>query len=218
VIRVDFSVPSEFEEMPLDMDFDTAWATVNARSTAASLAPEAEQQPRAEMARTLQRISRLLAEVGVVYTANCLWSVEGETSIGSLAVAVVDFPYGADPATAVRGTLRGILDSRREGWAASVIDAPCGQAAVFTGSQIYVLPAVFSPSGEELKVLTAQFHAIIPIPPKAGGGGQRMCLVAFSTPQIAHWERCYAPIMATVLRSLHFTVEDESNTRDGLEL
>lgn len=218
MIRVDFSVPSEFEEMPLDMDFDTAWATVNARSTSASLTPETEQQPPAEMARTLQQISRLLAEAGVVYTANCLRSVEGETSIGSLAVAVVDFPYGDDPATAVRGTLRGILDSRRGGWAASVIDAPCGQAAVFTGSQIYVLPAVFSPSGEELKVLTAQFHAIIPIPPKAGGGGQHMCLVAFSTPQIAHWERCYAPIMATVLRSLHFTVEDESNTRDELEL
>ena len=218
MIRVDFSVPSEFEEMPLDMDFDTAWATVNARSTSTSLAPEGEQKPRAEMARTLQRISRLLAEVGVVYIANCLQSVEGETSIGSLAVAVVDFPYDDDPVTAVRGTLRGILDSRSEGWAASVIDAPCGQAAVFTGSQIYVLPAAFSPSGEELKILTAQFHAIIPIPSKAGAGGQRMCLVAFSTPQIAHWERCYAPIMATVLRSLHFTEEAASNTRDGLEL
>ncbi|MGW1052027.1 hypothetical protein [Streptomyces sp. NPDC002521] len=192
------------------MDFDTAWAEVNTRSACESLAPDAEQQ-RAEMARTLQRISRFLQQAGVVYAANCLHSFEGELSLGSLAVAVADFSYGDDAGTAVRGTVRGILDSRGEGWTASVIDAPCGQAAVFTGGQSYVLPPVFSPSGEEIEVLTAQFHAIVPIPPQAGGHGQRMCLLAFSTPQITHWEKCYAPIMATVLRSLRFTQDDSAD-------
>ncbi|MGW2651535.1 hypothetical protein ACWC2T_43350 [Streptomyces sp. NPDC001393] len=215
MIRVDFSVPAEFEEVPLGMDFDSAWAEVNARNACESLASDAEQRQRAEMARTLQRISRFLQEAGVVYAANCLHSFEGEISLGSLAVAVVDFPYGEDVATAVRGTLRGVLDSRGSGWTASVIDAPCGQAAVFTGGQSYVLPSVFSPIGEEIEVLTAQFHAIVPIPPEAGGDGQRMCLLAFSTPQITHWEKCYAPIMATALRSLRFTQDDPADAPDS---
>jgi hypothetical protein len=213
VIRVEFSIPSEFEEVPLGIDFDTAWAEVNTRSACESSAPDAEQQ-RAEMACTLQRISRFLQQAGVVYAANCLHSFGGELSLGSLAVAVMEFPYGEDVATAVRGTLRGVLDSRGDGWTASVIDAPCGQAAVFIGGQSYVLPPVFSPSGAEIEVLTAQFHAIVPIPPEAGGHGQRMCLLAFSTPQTTHWEKCYAPIMATILRSLRFTQEDPADAPD----
>ncbi|MFI0962504.1 hypothetical protein ACH4S8_14045 [Streptomyces sp. NPDC021080] len=36
-----------------------------------------------------------------------------------------------------------------------------------------------------------------------------MCLMAFSTPQVTHWERCYAPVMAGVLRSLRFTEDGQ---------
>ncbi|WP_151479359.1 hypothetical protein [Streptomyces albicerus] len=190
------------------MDFEAAWAEVNTRSAhgymAAGTDKETDQQSLTEMARTLQRISRFLDEVGVVYAANCLHSFEGEVSLGSLTVAVVDYSYGGDAATAARGTLRGVLESRGEGWTGSVIDAPCGQAAVFTGGQSYVLPPAFSPNGEEIEVLTAQFHAMIPVPLEVGDE-QRMCLVAFSTPQVTHWEKCYAPLMANVLRSLRFT-------------
>jgi hypothetical protein len=214
-MRVDFSVPAEFEEVPLGMDFDAAWAEVNARSAYGSLTAETGQQQLTEMARTLQRISRILAQTGVVYAANCLHSFQGEISLGSLAVAVVDYSYGDDPATAARGTLRGVLESRGAGWTGSVIDAPCGQAVVFTGGQSYVLPPVFSPNGEEIEVLTAQFHAMIPVPPGAGGG-RRMCLMAFSTPQITHWEKCYAPIMASVLRSLQFT--DDGQDSDDADI
>lgn len=204
VIRVDFSVPSEFEEMPLGMDFDAAWAEMNTRSVHGSLTAETDQQSLTELARTLQRISCFLDEVGVVYAANCLHSFEGEISLGSLTVAFVDYSYGDDAATAARGTLHGVLESRGEGWTGSVIDAPCGQAAVFTGGQSYVLPPAFSPNGEDIEVLTAQFHAVIPVPLEVGNK-QRMCLVAFSTPQVTHWEKCYAPIMVNVLRSLRFT-------------
>ncbi|MFJ6833876.1 hypothetical protein [Streptomyces sp. NPDC091209] len=93
-----------------------------------------------------------------------------------------------------------------------MIDAPCGKAAVFTGGQSHVLPPTFSPTGEQIEVLTAEFHAMIPVVSE-GGGEQRMCLIAFSTPQITHWERCYAPVMAGVLRSLRFT-EGEQNSAD----
>ncbi|MGW7407361.1 hypothetical protein ACWGI9_27205 [Streptomyces sp. NPDC054833] len=151
----------------------------------------------------------------MVYAANCLHSFEGEVSLGSLAVAVVDYSYGDNAATAARGSLRGILDSRGDGWTGSVIDAPCGQAAVLTGGQSYVLPPAFSPTGEETEILTAQFHAVIPVPQRVGDG-QRMCLMAFSTPQITHWEKCYAPIMAHVLRSLRFTEESQGDGSDDV--
>jgi hypothetical protein len=216
VIRIDFSVPAEFEEVPLGMDFDAAWAEVNIRSARGSLTADADQQSLTEMARTLHRTSRFLDEVGVVYAANCLHSFEGRLSLGSLAVAVVDYSYGGDAATAARGTLRGVLESRGEGWTGSVVDAPGGQAAVFTGGQSFVLPPAFSPNGEEIEVLTAQFHAMIPVPPEPGGDGERMCLMAFSTPQITHWEKCYAPMMADVLRSLRFTQEDQDDDAAGV--
>ncbi|MFD8738198.1 hypothetical protein ACFV06_25255 [Streptomyces sp. NPDC059618] len=205
---IDFSVPAEFEEVPLGMDFDAACAEVNARSAYGSSRAGTDEQPLTEMARALQRISRFLGDSGVVYAANCLHSFEGEVSLGSLAVSVVAYPYGADAATAARGSLRGVLASRGEGWTGAVFDAPCGKAAVFSGGQSYVLPQAFSPTGEQVEVLTAQFHAMIPVP-SASGDGRHMCLMAFSTPQITHWERCYAPIMASVLRSLRFTEDDQ---------
>ncbi len=37
-----------------------------------------------------------------------------------------------------------------------------------------------------------------------------MCLMAFSTPNVGHWEECYAPVMAAVLRSLRFTEDGQS--------
>ncbi|MFC9059630.1 hypothetical protein ACFTXB_16460 [Streptomyces sp. NPDC057074] len=210
-MRVDFSVPVEFEEVPLGMDFAAAWDEVCARGARESQMPEADEESLSEMARTLEAISRSLAASGVLYAGNCLHSFEGEISLGSLAVAVVDYAYGDDPATAARGTLRGVIESRGDGWTGSVIDAPCGQAVVFTGGQSYVLPPVFSPTGESVEVLTAQFHAMIPAPVGADGV-RRMCLLAFSTPQIGHWEKCYAPIIADVLRSLRFA-EDTAGER-----
>lgn len=111
-MRIDFSVPAEFEEVPLGMDFDAACAEVNARSAYGSPRAGTDEQPLTEMARALQRISRFLDNSGVVYAANCLHSFEGEVSLGSLAVSVVDYPYGADAATAARGSLRGVLASR----------------------------------------------------------------------------------------------------------
>lgn len=215
MIQVDFSIPVDFEDIPIGADFETAWAEVNRRNAHVSLTSDQDQKKLTEMAQAVHRISRLLGEVGVVYAANCLHSFQGEPSLGSLAVAVVDFPYGHEPATAARGTLRGVLDSRGPEWAGSVIDAPCGPAAVFTGGQSYTLPPLFSPNGEEIELLTAQFHAIIPISPEAGGDGQRMCLLAFSTPNIAHWEMCYAPIMASVLRSLRFTEDSGDDAVDA---
>ncbi|MFD0070332.1 hypothetical protein ACFVJ9_57010, partial [Streptomyces sp. NPDC127574] len=168
-------VPAEFEEVPLRMDFEAAWAEVSARSTCGSATAERDEQSQVQMARALQRISRFLDEGRVVYAANCLRSFEGEISLGSLAVAIVDYPYGDDAATAARGSLRGVLASRGEGWTGAVVDAPCGKAAVFTGGQSYVLPPSFSPTGEELDVLTAQFHALVPVPSEAGDG-QRILL------------------------------------------
>ncbi|MFG2683278.1 hypothetical protein [Streptomyces sp. NPDC048392] len=209
-MRVDFSIPVEFEEVPLGMDFAAAWDEVCARGAHESHMTETREKSLSEMARTLEAISRSLAASGVLYAGNCLHSFEGEISLGSLAVAVVDFAYGDDPATAARGTLRGILDSRGENWTGSVIDAPCGQAVVFTGGQRYVLPSVLSPTGERAEVLTAQFHAMIPVP--AGfDEPRRMCLVAFSTPQVTHWEKCYAPLVARILRSLRFAPEDDNH-------
>lgn len=204
-MRVSLSVPAEFEEIPLGADFETAWSEVNRHNAHTSLMGTPDQEQLNEMAQALQKISCFLNEVGVVYAANCLHSFHGEPSMGTLAVAVLDFPYGSDPATAARGTLRGVLESRGPEWTGSVIDTPCGPTAVFTGGQSYGLPPVFSPTGEAIEVLTAQFHAITPIPPEAEGEGRRMCLLAFSTPNVGHWEKCYAPIMADVLRSLRFT-------------
>ncbi|MGW2765204.1 hypothetical protein [Streptomyces sp. NPDC001275] len=207
-MRVDFSVPAEFQEVPLDMDFDAAWAQVNARAAYGSVATEADSEKLSELARKLERVSRFLKDSGVVYAANCLHSFDGEVSLGSLAVAVVDYSYGDDAAVAARGTLRGVLASRGSGWSGSLIDAPCGQAAVFTGGQSYLLPPALSPTGEEIEVLTAQFHAMIPVP-AIDGGQQRICVMAFSTPQVTHWQKCYAPIMASLLRSLRFTEEQQ---------
>ncbi|WP_282704240.1 hypothetical protein [Streptomyces sp. CC219B] len=216
MIRVDFSVPVEFEDIPIGVDFETAWSELNRRCARVPPAGEPDQEKLSEMARTLHQVSRLLKEVGVVYAADCLHSFQGEPSLGSLAVAVVDFPYGNDPATAARGTLRGVLESRGPEWAGSVIDTQCGPAAVFTGGQSYTLPPSFSPSNESVEVLTAQFHAMIPIPAGSDGDGRRMCLIAFSTPNITHWETCYAPIMVEVLRSLRFTEDSPGDTRDDV--
>ncbi|MFD6495669.1 hypothetical protein [Streptomyces sp. NPDC060188] len=119
--RIDFSVPAEFEEVPLRMDFEAAWAEVSARSTCGSATAERDEQSQVQMARALQRISRFLDEGRVVYAANCLRSFEGEISLGSLAVAIVDYPYGDDAATAARGSLRGVLASRGEGWTGAVV-------------------------------------------------------------------------------------------------
>ncbi|MFD5818424.1 hypothetical protein [Streptomyces sp. NPDC127038] len=88
-MRIDFSVPAEFEEVPLGMDFDAACAEVNARCAYGSSRAGTDEQPLTEMARALQRISRFLGDSGVVYAANCLHSFEGEVSLGSLAVSVV---------------------------------------------------------------------------------------------------------------------------------
>ncbi|MFI9603143.1 hypothetical protein ACIHCX_25410 [Streptomyces sp. NPDC052043] len=206
MMRVDFSVPAEFQEVSLDMDFDAAWAEVNARAAYGSVAAATDPEALSELARRLQRVSRFLKNSGAVYAANCLHSFEGEVSLGSLAVAVVDYCYGDDAAVAARGTLRGVLATRGSGWSGSLIDSPCGQVAVLTGGHSYLLPPAFSPTGEETEVLTAQFHTMIPVP-TAGGGQRRMCLMAFSTPQVTHWQKCYAPIMADLLRSLRFTEE-----------
>ncbi|MFE3162753.1 hypothetical protein [Streptomyces sp. NPDC059224] len=192
MIRVDFTLPAEFQEIPLE---------------AVATAGEGEGQTN-ETARILRRISRFLSDVGVVYAANCLHTVEGRPSLGSLAVAVVDHPYGHSAATAARGTVQAVLESRGEGWSGGVFHAPCGPAAVFTGGRTQVLPAPLASDGGtgRAEVPTAQFHAMIPVPPpEVGGEGLQMCLVAFSTPQVAHWEKCYAPVVAGILRSLRFS-------------
>ncbi|MFJ6566801.1 hypothetical protein ACIQNU_05240 [Streptomyces sp. NPDC091292] len=211
MIRVDFTVPAEFEDVPIGVDFAEAWAEVNTRNAQLSLAAtETDQQSLTEMARNLHQISRLLAKAGVVYAANCLHSFQGAPSLGTLAVAVVDFPYGDDARTAAQGTLRAVLDSRGEGWVGGVIDAPCGRVAVFTGGQKYTLPPAFSLNGEPVDVVTAQFHAIVPVPTEVSRDSRYLCLLAFSTPNIGHWETCYAPMMAGVLRSLRFAGFEES--------
>lgn len=209
MIRVDFSVPAEFAEMPLAMDFDRAWTQVNRRNAHISVTSDLPHEKLTEMARSLQQVSRILHEAGVVYAADCVHSFQGEPSLGSLAVAVVDFPYGNDPATAARGTLHGVLEARGPAWAGSVLDAPCGPVAIFTGRQNCTLPPAFSPDGEMVEVLTAQFHAVIPLPAKAGGDGRQMCLLAFSTPNVGHWENCYGPMVADVLRSFRFSEDGQ---------
>lgn len=128
-MRIDFSVPAEFEEVPLGMDFDAACAEVNARSAYGSPRAGTDEQPLTEMARALQRISRFLDNSGVVYAANCLHSFEGEVSLGSLAVSVVDYPYGADAATAARGSLRGVLASRGGGLDRGSVRRPLRQSS-----------------------------------------------------------------------------------------
>ncbi|MFE2355758.1 hypothetical protein [Streptomyces parvulus] len=203
MIRVDFSVPTDFEDIPIGTDFETAWAELNRRCARLAGMEDLDQEKLGRMARALHQVSRFLKEAGVVYAADCLHLFRGEPSLGSLAVAVVDFPYGGDTSTAARGALRGVLQSRGPEWAGSVIDAPCGPAAVFTGGQSYTVSPGFSASGESVDVLTAQFHALIPIPESAGAEG-RMCLVAFSTPNVSHWAECYAPLMASTLRSIRF--------------
>ncbi|MEV6795441.1 hypothetical protein AB0M87_26400 [Streptomyces sp. NPDC051320] len=120
-------------------------------------------------------------------------------------MTVVDFSHGGDDAATAHGTLRGVLQSRGSEWCGTVLDVPCGKAAIFTGGQSYTLPANLSHVGEEVEVPTAQFHAIIPVPNTISVDNERMCLVAFSTPSIQHWEERYAPVMADVLRSLRFT-------------
>ncbi|MFC7894664.1 hypothetical protein [Streptomyces sp. NPDC057381] len=217
-MRIDFAVPTEFEEMPLGMDFDTAWAAVTGRAVRDSLAGGRGQRSLTEMTHTLQRISSTLAEAGVVYTATCLHVFEGELSLGALAVAVIDFPYGDDALTATRGIVHGMLAARGSGWGGSVMEAPCGEVAVLTGMQNYVLPAVFSPSGEEAEVPVVQFHALVPVPPlQARPADRRMCLLAFSTPNPGHWEPCYAPMLAKTLRSVRFAEVGQGN-RCGSEV
>ncbi|MEU2622133.1 hypothetical protein ABZ642_29085 [Streptomyces sp. NPDC007157] len=88
MIRVDFSIPAVFADIPVGADFDTARAEVNRRCARTSAAGDLDTEKPAEMARTLQRVSRLLDEVGVVYAAGCLHSFQGEPSLCSLAVAV----------------------------------------------------------------------------------------------------------------------------------
>ncbi|WP_121747488.1 hypothetical protein [Streptomyces sp. E2N166] len=211
MIRVDFSVPVDFEDIPVGADFETTWTELNRRYARPSMTGDLDREKLGQMARALYQVSRFLKEVGVVYAADCLHSLQGEPSLGSLAVAVVDYPYGTDTATAARGALQGVLESRGPEWAGSLIDAPCGPAAVFTGCQGYTVSPEFSPNGEPINVLTAQFHAIVPVPAQAGVDGQRMCLLAFSTPNIDHWEKCYAPIMVSILRSLRFSAEGQTD-------
>ncbi|MFF5143621.1 hypothetical protein ACFY6U_28460 [Streptomyces sp. NPDC013157] len=192
MIRVDFSLPVEFQEIPLE---------------AVATAGEG-QGPTNEATQVLRRVSRFLSDVGVVYAANCLHTFEGRPSFGSLAVAVVDYPYGHSATTAARGAVQAVLGTRGEGWSGGIVHAPCGPAAVFTGGRTQVLPAPLASDGGtgHAEVPTAQFHAMIPIPPpEAGGEGLHMCLVVFSTPQVAHWEKCYAPVVAGILRSLRFS-------------
>ncbi|MEU9972442.1 hypothetical protein [Streptomyces sp. NPDC051014] len=192
MIRVDFSLPVEFQEIPLE--------------TVAAAGEEAE--PAGGATQVMRRVSRFLNDVGVVYAADCLHTFEGRPSLGSLAVAVVDQPYGRSAATAARGAVHAVLGARGGGWSGRVVHAPCGPAAVFTGGRTQTLPAPLAPQAGTgpTEVSTAQFHAMIPIPPAAADGeGQHMCLLVFSTPQPAHWEKCYAPVVAGVLRSLRFS-------------
>lgn len=157
MIRVDFSLPAEFQEIPLE---------------AVAATGEGEGQTN-EAARILRRISRFLSDVGVVYAANCLHTVEGRPSLGSLAVAVVDYPYGHSATTAAQGTVQAVLESRGEGWSGGVFHAPCGPAAVFTGGQTQVLPTPLASDGGtgRAEVSTAQIHAMIPV--SAARGGRR---------------------------------------------
>ncbi len=94
VIRVDFSVPVDFEAIPIGADFETTWTELNRRYARPSMTGDLDQQKLGQMARALHQVSCFLKEVGVVYAADCLHLFQGEPSLGSLAVAVVDFPYG----------------------------------------------------------------------------------------------------------------------------
>ncbi|MFE4966451.1 hypothetical protein [Streptomyces sp. NPDC056660] len=215
MIRVDFSLPAEFQEIPLGGDFDVAWAEAVLPGEREPVATVRDDEwPSDEAAGAMRRVSCFLSDVGVVYAANCLQVFEGRLSLGSLAVAIVDYPYGRSATTAARGAVQAVLGSRGEGWSGAVVQAPAGPAAVFTGGQTQVLSAPFSSFSSDggpgrAEVPTAQFHAMIPIPPpEAGGAGLHMCLMVFSTSRVAHWEKCYAPVAAGILRSLRFTAVD----------
>ncbi|MFJ3710778.1 hypothetical protein [Streptomyces sp. NPDC090053] len=201
---MDFTVPTDFVDVPIGIGLDEARAEVNIRNAHPSLAVDEEHQTLSEMAQALHQVSCLLSEVGVVYAASCLRTIAGEPSQGTLAVAITDFPYGDDVTVAARGTLRGVLKSRGAGWSGTVIEIPCGTAAIFTGGQSFTLPATLSYVGEDVEVPTAQFHAVIPVAPIATADRRLMCLIAFATPNVKHWDGHYARMMAEVLRSLHF--------------
>ncbi|MGW1875920.1 hypothetical protein [Streptomyces sp. NPDC001975] len=140
MIRVDFSLPAEFQEIPLGGDFDVPWAEAVLPGERKPVATVSDDEwPSDEAAGAMRRVSCFLSDVGVVYAANCLQVFEGQVSLGSLAVAIVDYPYGHSAATAARGAVQAVNGS---------------------------------------------------------------------TSRVAHWEKCYAPVVAGILRSLRFTAVD----------
>ncbi|MFE1014161.1 hypothetical protein ACFW4M_23065 [Streptomyces sp. NPDC058794] len=111
MIRVDFSVPTDFEDIPVGTDFETAWTELNRRYARLAGTEDLDQEKPSHPARALHQVSRFLKEVGVVYAADCLHMFKGEPS------------HGGDAATAARGALRGVLEARGAARSGSVIEA-----------------------------------------------------------------------------------------------
>lgn len=117
----------------------------------------------------------------------------------------------ADPGVAAVG-IHEILLHQGKRTAVSLLDLPCGQAAIeIEQSPALCIPGTLTDSGKDTPVDFAKLQAFIPVSQQLVPGAQEMLVLTFSTPSTDHWPE-YSDVLAGILRSLRFTPDDDMGT------
>ncbi|MEU5302273.1 hypothetical protein ACH4YO_05675 [Streptomyces noursei] len=211
-VEIAFEISSIFRKTTPGLNVDQARAEVAAHAQARGATPSEAQLD--EMAAEYAKVSQLLAENGVRYSATCFGTFDdGDWSTGTVTIALQPLTYQA-PEIAVSGMTRILAAHHGPTAEVSAIDLPCGQATlVLRQSPELRMPAEFTASGDDIPIDVAQLQAFIPVPRSAVPGAQALVTVTFSTPSTDHWAD-YCEVLAPFLRSLRFAPEGVPAPRD----
>ncbi|MGW1378117.1 hypothetical protein ACWD6P_28120 [Streptomyces sp. NPDC002446] len=212
-VRVAFEVPSIFHRITPGITPEQTRAEVAARAQAQGAAFPDERID--EIAAEYQKVSALLAKVGVIYSASCFGRFDdGDWSTGTLTIGLAPLSY-EDPEIPVAGMTKILAAQHGQSAEVSAITLPCGQATlVIRQSPDLRLPAEFTQSGEDMPIDVAQLQAFIPVPPSAVPGAQTLVTVTFSTPSTDHWAD-YCELLVPFLQSLRFLPDRDEEAQVG---
>lgn len=202
-VHVAFEVPSIFHSVTPGLPPEQARAEIAARAQAQGAALPDERID--EIAAEYQKVSTVLAEAGVIYSASCFgqFGEDGDWSMATLTVGLTPLSYRA-PEVATAGMTKILAAQHGQNAEVDTLTLPCGQATlVLRQSPALRLPAEFAESGEDTPIDVAQLQAFIPVPPNAVPGAQALVTVAFSTPSTDHWAD-YCELLVPFLQSLRF--------------
>ncbi|MFI7097833.1 hypothetical protein ACIBK8_00505 [Streptomyces sp. NPDC050161] len=210
-VHVTFEIPSAFRGTTPGLDAEEARAEVTARAQAQGR--ELPDGVIEELTAEYRKVSALLAESGVRYSATCFGQFNDEWSMGTLTIGMTPLAY-RDTEIAVVGMTKIFAAKHGPNAEVSSLPLPCGLATLVIQQPTALrMPAEFTASGEDVPIDVAQLQAFIPVPQSAVPGAQTLVTVTFSTPSTDHWAD-YCELLVPFLQSLRF-LPDGDATQDG---